>query len=190
MAKVVTKGLVRFSYPNLFEPKAQAATPDKPQYSVTLLIPKTDTETLNAIKLAMAESIKDKWGDKKPASIKNPLRDGDLEKPDSEGYAGHYFINCKSPANRRPQVVGKGNIPIIDPDELHAGDYGLAAFTTFAYGDPSKGIPNGVSAGIDSIKLIKKGEKLGGSTANAADDFGSAFEDEATDTSGGFDIGL
>ena len=49
--KVVT-GKVRFSFCNLFEPKAFQEGAD-PKYSVMLLIPKTDVATLNRIKAAI-----------------------------------------------------------------------------------------------------------------------------------------
>ena len=47
MAKVVTNE-VRFSYTHLWEP--QAINGSEPKYSVSLIIPKKDTETIKAIK--------------------------------------------------------------------------------------------------------------------------------------------
>ncbi len=32
-----------------------------------------------------------KFGGKIPPNLKNPLRDGDVERPDDESYTGHYF---------------------------------------------------------------------------------------------------
>ena len=52
--KVVT-GKVRFSYCNIFEPREPQGGGEA-KYSVTLLIPKSDTATLNKIKLAIAEA--------------------------------------------------------------------------------------------------------------------------------------
>ena len=52
--KVIT-GKVRFSYVNIFEPK-EDNNGGNPKYSVTLLIPKSDTTTLGKIKDAMAEA--------------------------------------------------------------------------------------------------------------------------------------
>ena len=48
--KVVT-GEVRFSFLNVFEPKSINGSEEK--YSVSLLIPKTDTKTINAINRAV-----------------------------------------------------------------------------------------------------------------------------------------
>ena len=52
--KIVT-GKVRFSFCNIWEPKEPQGG-GEPKYSVTLLIPKTDTTSLNKIQAAMAEA--------------------------------------------------------------------------------------------------------------------------------------
>ena len=75
MAKVVTNE-VRFSYTHLWEP--QAINGSEPKYSVSLIIPKKDTETIKAIKEAIETAKKDgiaKFGGKIPANLKLPLRD-------------------------------------------------------------------------------------------------------------------
>ena len=52
MSTQITTGKVRFSYCNLFTPRAvqEGATP---QYSVTLLIPKSDKATMQKIKACL-----------------------------------------------------------------------------------------------------------------------------------------
>ena len=57
MSTQITTGKVRFSYCNLFTPRAvqEGATP---KYSVTLLIPKSDKATMQKIKAAMDEAKK------------------------------------------------------------------------------------------------------------------------------------
>ena len=49
--KVVT-GVCRFSYANLWEPKAMDEN-SKAKYSVSLIIPKSDTKTLDKIRAAI-----------------------------------------------------------------------------------------------------------------------------------------
>ena len=49
--KVVT-GIVRLSYANIWDPKAPVSGGD-PRYSCSLIIPKSDTETVDAINRAM-----------------------------------------------------------------------------------------------------------------------------------------
>ncbi|WP_242846833.1 ssDNA-binding protein, partial [Clostridium sporogenes] len=61
----VTTGKVRLSYAHLFEPHAIEG--NEPKYSVSVIIPKTDTETLKAIKEATNEAKelgKSKWNGK------------------------------------------------------------------------------------------------------------------------------
>lgn len=95
--KVVT-GLVRLSYANVWEPKA-ANENAQPKYSVSIIIPKSDKETLKKINDAIDAAIEEgigKFGGKKPnkAAIKLPLRDGDVEREDDEAYANSYFVNA------------------------------------------------------------------------------------------------
>ena len=52
--KVVT-GVVRLSYANVWEPASINGS--NPKYSVSLIIPKTDTKTIDAINAAVASSI-------------------------------------------------------------------------------------------------------------------------------------
>ena len=48
----VTTGEVRFSFPHVFQPHANNPGQEE-KYSVTILIPKTDTATIDAIQAAM-----------------------------------------------------------------------------------------------------------------------------------------
>ena len=85
--KVVT-GVCRFSYANLWEPKAMDEN-SKAKYSVSLIIPKSDTKTLDKIRAAIQaayEEGRNKLSNGKSVppltALKTPLRDGDLERPD------------------------------------------------------------------------------------------------------------
>ena len=94
----------RFSYLHCWEP--DSVNGGDPKYSVSAIIPKSDTKTINAIKAAIEQAKKDsvsKWGGKVPANLKLPLRDGDIDRPDDEAYAGSYFFNANS--RQAPQVV-------------------------------------------------------------------------------------
>lgn len=80
--KVIT-GKVRFSYANVWEPKSINGGDEK--YSVSLIIPKNDTKTINDIKKAIEVAKQDgkaKFGGRIPANLKTPLRDGDIDRPD------------------------------------------------------------------------------------------------------------
>lgn len=104
-ARVVT-GEVRPSYTNIFE--ANPIQGSKPKYSVSLIIPKSDTETLTKIERAIGAVIDagiGKFGGERlnKAALKLPLHDGDVER-DDEVYANAMFINANS--TTPPQVVG------------------------------------------------------------------------------------
>ncbi|HML49570.1 MAG TPA: DUF2815 family protein, partial [Clostridia bacterium] len=93
--KVIT-GLVRLSYANVWEPKSIKG--GDPKYSCSIIIPKSDTETIAAIHAAIDCAIKEgvgKFGGKIPpkSALKLPLRDGDTER-DDENYKGCYFVNA------------------------------------------------------------------------------------------------
>ena len=85
--KVITSVNTRLSYFHGWEPVSINGGAEK--YSVSVLIPKTDTETINAINAAIDAAIEEgiaKFGGKKPnkSVIKIPLRDGDER--DDEAY--------------------------------------------------------------------------------------------------------
>lgn len=89
--KVITGINTRLSYFHGWEPVSINGGAEK--YSVSVLIPKSDTETVNAVNVAIDAAIEEgiaKFGGKKPnkAAIKIPLRDGDVERED-EAYKGH-----------------------------------------------------------------------------------------------------
>ena len=139
-----------------------------PKYSVSAIVPKSDTKTINAIKAAIEQAKKDsvsKWGGKVPANLKLPLRDGDIDRPDDEAYAGCYFFNANS--RQAPQVVDSKVQPILDQSEVYSGCYGKISVTFYGYNSNGN---RGIAAGLGNIQKLKDGESLGGRTS-PADDF-------------------
>ena len=53
------------------------------------------------------------------SAIKNPLRDGDTERPDDEAYANSYFINANSAT--APGIVDANCNPILERSEVYSG---------------------------------------------------------------------
>lgn len=156
----------RFSYLHCWEP--DSVNGGNPKYSVSAIIPKSDTKTVNAIKAAIEQAKKDsvsKWGGKVPANLKLPLRDGDIDRPDDEAYAGCYFFNANS--RQAPQVVDSKVQPILDQSEVYSGCYGKISVTFYGYNSNGN---RGIAAGLGNIQKLKDGESLGGRTS-AADDF-------------------
>lgn len=171
--KVIT-GKVRFSFLNWATPKLNELS-KKEEYSTEILVPKTDTETVNKLKAAMKDAAIKKFGDKMPPKMKNPLRDGDTEtkasgEPLPEYYKGHYFIRTKS--NDQPGVIDPKGNPIKAANDFVSGDYGRASITAFGY---SQAGSNGVSFWLGNLQLLEKGEPFG-SKSSASDDFGVKSE--------------
>lgn len=168
LTKVVT-GKVRFSYLHVWEPTAIEEGQDK-KYSVSLIIPKSDKDTLARIKKAVAaatEAGKAKFGGKISANLKQPLRDGDVERPEDESYENAYFLNanCKT----KPGVLDQSFNPILDQDELYSGCYGRASVTFYAFNTSGN---KGIACGLNGLQKLKDGESLGG-RSNVEADFAS-----------------
>lgn len=175
--KVIT-GKVRFCYCNVFEPQAMNEG-DTPKYNICILIPKSDTKTLDKIKKAIEAAkvagkakLADKNG-KIPSTLKVPLRDGDEERSDDPVYEGMMFINASS--TRKPTIVDNDLNPIMSKEEFYSGCYGRASINFYAFDTRTKGI----AAGLNNLQKLADGEPLaGGSTAD--EDFGgeNAWDDE------------
>jgi Protein of unknown function (DUF2815) len=155
-------------------------TPDeKDSYSLMLLIPKTDTVTVNAIKKSVEAYKKDpkavaKWGGKWLDAMKQPLRDGDAERDTDKSpeFKGHYFINANT--YTKPGVVDAGMQEIINAADLYSGCYGRISIVPAAFNtDGNKGI----KFYLNNVQKLAEGEKLGGGASNPNDDF-TAVEDD------------
>lgn len=171
--KVITGVNTRLSYFHGWEPVSINNGPEK--YSVSVLIPKDDQDTINAINAAIDAAITEgiaKFGGKKPnkAAIKIPIRDGDVER-DDEAYKGHFFLNANSIT--APQIVDKAVKPILDRNEVYSGCYARVSLNFYAFNSNGN---KGVACGLGNIQKIRDGEPLGG-RANAAEDF-STLDDE------------
>ena len=170
--KVVT-GIVRLSYANVWE--ATSINGGTPKYSVSLIIPKSDTKTIDAINAAVDAAIKEgasKFGGKIPpkGALKLPLRDGDTER-DDENYAGCYFINANS--KTAPQIVDKNVRPILDRSEVYSGVYANVSLSFYAFNTNGN---RGIACGLGNIQKVRDGEPLGGRT-NASAEF-ETLDDE------------
>ena len=173
MTKVIT-GKVRFSYVNVWTPKAIEGSTNDPKYSVSIIISKDDTKTLTAVKNAIETAKAEfatKFGGKVPANLKSPLRDGDIERPEDAAYENCYFINANS--THKPGVVDADVNPILDQDEFYSGCYGRASIDIHPYNSNGN---KGVRAELNNLQKLADGERLSGK-ASAADDFGSGLLD-------------
>ena len=178
--KVITGKDTRWSYCNVWE--AKAINGGTPKFSVSLLIPKSDTVTVNKIKAAIEAAYREGEAKLKGngktvpplTAIKTPLRDGDAERPDDPAYAGHYFLNANSAT--APGIVDADCQPILTRSEVYSGVYGRASISFYAFNSSGN---RGVACGLNNLQKIRDGEPLGG-RASAESDF-SDFDDEDDD---------
>lgn len=175
--QLVTKvktGEVRLSYAHLFDP--HGIDGNEPKYSVSLIIPKTDTVTLNMINRAIEEAKKQgvgKFGGKIPANLKLPLRDGDIERPDDEAYQNAYFINAS--AKQKPGVLNELG-QHATPDEVYSGCYARVSVNFYAFNYNGN---RGITCGLNNLMKTRDGDNLGGRIA-AENDFAEEIASVST----------
>lgn len=168
MANKVITGKVRLSYANVWEPTSINGSAEK--YGCSLIIDKNDKATIEKINKAIDLAIKEgigKFGGKIPnkATLKLPLRDGDIDRPDDEAYKGAYFINANSKV--APGIVDINCDPILDKTEVYSGCYARVSITFYAFNSNGN---KGIACGLQNIQKVADGEPLGGRTS-AAEDF-------------------
>lgn len=175
--KVITGPDTRWSYCNAWE--AKAINGGTPKFSVSLIIPKSDTKTIAKVKAAIQAAYEEGASKLKGSgkfvpslkAIKTPLRDGDLERPDDEAYANSYFINANSAS--APGIVDAYRQPIIDHSEVYSGVYGRASINFYAFNSNGN---KGIACGLNNLQKIRDGEPLGGKS-RAEDDFDDEDDD-------------
>lgn len=172
----ITTGKVRLSFCHIWEPQAPQNGQGDPKYSVTILIPKTDTATLNAIYTEMAaaeqQGVASKWGGVKPPIVKNPLYDGDGVRPSGEPF-GEECRGCMvmtASAKNQPSVVDLQVQPILNRADVYSGCYARVSINFFAYAQNGN---KGIGCGLNAIQKIEDGEPLSG-MVTAEEAFGGA----------------
>ena len=176
--KVITGPNTRWSYANVWEPKS--INGGTPKYSISLIIPKSDTITVAKIKAAIEAAYQEGQvklrgnGRSVPplAAIKTPLRDGDVERPDDPAYSNSYFINANS--TTAPGIVDADRNPVLTRSDVYSGVYGRASINFYAFSSNGN---KGIAVGLNNLQLLRAGEPLGGK-ASAESDFASeSFDD-------------
>ena len=176
--KVITGKNTRFSYCSVWEPKS--INGGDPRYSVSLLIPKSDKDTVAKINAAIEAAyhegeskLKGKGSLPPMSAIKLPLRDGDTERPDDPAYAGCFFLNANStiPVG----IVDAACSPILDRGEFYSGCYGRASISFFAFNSNGN---RGIACGLNNLQKLRDGEPLGGRVSAEADFAGLDDDDD------------
>lgn len=173
----VTTGEARLSYVHLFKPYA-AMPGHEEKYSVTVLVPKTDTATIGrinaAIEAAKQKGVTDKWNGQCPPMLATPVYDGDGVRP-SDGMPfgpeckGCIVFTASAKVDYKPEVVDANCNPIINQSEVYSGMYGRVCVNFFPYAFGSK---KGIGCGLGPVQKTRDGEALAGGAISAAQAFG------------------
>jgi hypothetical protein len=170
--KVLT-GEVRLTFVALTTPRAHQQG-GEPKYSVTLLIPKTDTVTKADIDASMRaaaqEALAKVWGGARPPQLRVPIYDGDGVRPSGEAFGpeckGHWVLSAST--KMKPQVVGADNINVeLAPSDIYSGMYGRVTIRFFGYSNSGN---KGIGCGLGNVMKTRDGEPLSGN-APASSDF-------------------
>lgn len=178
VATKVMTGEVRCSYVHLMEPYANPQQPGAtPRYSVTLLIPKSDTATKAdidaSISAAYEDAVKNKFHNARPQMRNALIYDGDGTRPNGTPFGpeckGHWVLTASS--NRKPGVVHISNVMTeLGPMDVYSGMY---ARVTLNFYSPRQGNP--VACGLGNVCKTRDGEPLSGG-ASASEDFAGIGE--------------
>lgn len=172
--KVLT-GEVRLSYANLTTPRAVQQGQDA-KYSVTLLIPKTDTATKANIDASIEAAAQDAqgklWSGIRPPVLPTPLHDGDGVRENGTPYGpeckGCWVMTAST--KNKPQVVHQSDVNTeLAPQDIYSGMYARVTINFFGYMSNGK---KGVGCGLGNVMKTRDGEPLAGG-ASAASDFAS-----------------
>ena len=158
--KVITGVDTRWSYANVWEPKS--INGGTPKYSVSLIIPKSDTKTIAKIQAAIEAAYKEGEAKLKGNSksvpalsvLKTPLRDAN--------------------ATSAPGIVDADLNPILTRSEVYSGVYGRASITFYAFNSSGN---KGIACGLNNLQKIRDGEPLGGK-ASAESDFATDDDED------------
>lgn len=182
----VLTGEVRLSYCNLYEPKTNANDPNGiPKYSVTLLIPKSDTavkENIDSSIEAAANEAKNKtWGGVRPPVMPIPIHDGDGVRDNGTPYGpeckGCWVLTASS--KNRPQVVHQSDINTeLLPQDVYSGMFARVTINFFSY---NRGGKKGIGCGLGNVMKTREGEPLAGITSAAADFAGVGMSPDKVD---------
>ena len=173
-------GEVRLSYVHLEQPYANPAQPNaEPKYSVTLLIPKTDTATyqdiMNSINAAINTAVNGKsWNGVRPPVVAIPIHDGDGVRQDGTPYGdeckGMWVLTASRRAqDGKPWVCDISNTNVeLAPQDAYSGMYARCTIHFFGYNTGGK---KGIGCSLDGVMRTRDGESLGGAVKPTANEF-------------------
>jgi len=180
----------RLAFPVLFNPE-QFQGQGEEMYSCNLLVgPKKNVEVfvgeprdggglVYTKKMGLYDALEkvgqDKWKDKWPAVKKaseakdlNCLHDGDT-KADYAGFAGQWFLSCRSKAEARPKVVDVNGSPLTARDgRVYAGCYVIGLVELWAQENE---FGKRINAQVRGIQFLRDGDAFSGAAPASDDEF-------------------
>ena len=171
----ITTGKCRASFVHIFQPRIPE-NGGEAKYSITLLIPKTDTATINAIYADIERAKQEgaqKFGGSIPPQCKIPIYDGDGYRPSGElfGEECHGCMVITATAKNKPVIVGTDYTQeLINPADVYSGCYVRANINMFAYNSNGS---KGIGCGLNCVQKVEDGEPLA-VRVSAAEAFGGA----------------
>lgn len=176
---VITGRHTRLSYAQLFEPKGFDG--QKPVYSASLIIPKDDKQTLDAIRTAIKIAYENGAyklrgnGKSVPAleDINLPLNDGDKKRPNDSAYANCFYINAKNA--EQPKLFGMDGEEVLSRSDIYSGCFARCKISFYCY---NRNGNKGIACSLLGLRKAADGKPLGGSICTA-DDF--AIDEEYED---------
>lgn len=161
--KVTVKtGRVRCAYVHLLTPRPKMNDATKHEYQVCILVPKDDKVTLDAIRSAVVEVARGRFGDKaidllRAGRLRGPLRDGAVDRASDPDFANAFFLNAR--AERKPLLIDENRNDITDPEQFRSGDYGTAVLAFYGYDQAGN---RGVGCGIQGMQRWGRGKPMAG----------------------------
>lgn len=184
MTKVVTGPETRLNHVHLFDKFSNDPKKD-PAFSVMVMIPKSDTETIAKIRKAEKEAAelgKDKFGGTVPKRLSSIFKDADAEDddgeipaekyPEQEGHLFAWVTKKGSGKDQAPTVLDIDGTEMFDSSDIYSGAYAKVSMEAFAYNTSQN---KGVTFSLRAVKKTADGERLG-PVDDPADDF--ADDDE------------
>ena len=165
----VTTGVVRACFVQIATPRDDQS--GNPKYSIMLLVPKTDKQTIGALDRAIDQVVEGDFRGKLPPRGKTPVRDplNDLDEDGNARSGGHWdgHVYLRANSKNPPAIVDAQGKPAVDREIVRSGDYVRAKLTATSYNVDGN---RGVKFYLDAVQFIAKGDPI---AAGRGDDFGA-----------------
>lgn len=171
--KIITP-VCRASYVRLLEPGEDLN--GKLKYSVSLIFP-PDADLSDLEKLR-DNTIKEKWGNKPPANLRDPIREGNDRETMTPEYKDRLFITASS--KKPPQVgerIGGKFVQITDNEKIYSGMWVRVSLTCYPYDNKGN---KGTGFGLGNVMKIRDDDYLDGRTTGDQDFDGLADSESAS----------